>query len=306
MTGETDMKNYLNDFYGEFDYPLEARDALNTAYLAIESDEKALELLNKILDGYTATRTVNESEMISACDEIAELTGVSEMTVKLLALICLSRPLRAYYAEKGLEDALWYSAMSDLKWKLIECHIVKGVWGTFVAGWGWFSRWYDITRFALGRLQFEDDPATVGFEKNGIKLNPGDWVIGMHIPSCGKLTKEACMDSLRQASEFYADRFPDGIVKFQCHSWLLAPNHKDYLAPETGIRQFADLFSIANVEENPTGPDLWRIFNRDYEGSTEGFPADTSLQRAYLKMLADGNVPQAALGFIFMKDGEIL
>ena len=144
------------------------------------------------------------------------------------------------------------------------------------------------------------------FEKDGKKLAYGDWVINMHVPSSGKLTPKNCMQSLRMASEFFADRFPDGIVKFRCTSWLLSPLHQTCLPPESGIRQFASMFDLASVSPMTDGRELWRIFHRNYTGSTEGFPAETTLQRAYLKLLADGDVPQSGLGYIFMKDGKII
>ena len=97
-----------------------------------------------------------------------------------------------------------------------------------------------------------------------------------------------------------------GVAKFCCDSWLLAPIHEKYLAPESRIRKFAALFDVVKATQNPEGNDLWRIFNKEYQGSTEGLPANTSLQRAYLKLLDDGNVPESGLGFLFMKDGKIL
>ena len=296
------MKNYLNDFYGEFDYPLEARDALNAAYLAIESDEKALELLNKILDGYTATRTVDNSELIPTCNEIAELAGVSEMTVKLLALICLSRPLRAYYAEKGLEDALWYSAMSDLKWKLIECHLVKGVWGTFVADCGWFSRWYDITRFALGRLQFEIIKFNREYEKDGKRLTPDSKVINVHIPRTGTpLNHDEILASYEQAKKMFADEFTDAPMAFRCSSWLLFPEHRKILHEKSNILKFMSDFDIFAEDYYPEGKNdtYWRIFDCPLETPLKELPEDSFLKRAYKKHLLEGGRLGYGVGVFF-------
>ena len=86
----------------------------------------------------------------------------------------------------------------------------------------------------------------------------------------------------------------------------LAPNHKDYLAPETNIRKFADLFNVVEVSTTPQYGNWWRIFGKPYDESSIDYPSDTSLQRAYLKMISDGNHPQTALGYLFMKDGKIL
>lgn len=298
------MKAHIKSFCTEYDYPAEAIASLLADYDALKATEY-YPLFRAYIDLYEQDdASFNHSSALRANQKIAEATGINRYALDLLLYICLARHCRELYDEAEIPVRIYHDSMKDLKWKLMECKKVHGVWGSFVASW--FPRFFDLSRFALGRLQFEDDPSTDTYEKNGIKLNYGDWVIGMHIPSAGKLTTEDCMDSLRQAAEFYADRFPDGVAKFRCHSWLLAGNHKDYLAPETGIRKFADLFDVVKVTPHPEGHDLWRIFNKNYEGSTEGFPAETSLQRAYLKMLADGNAPETGLGFIFMKDGEII
>ena len=164
------MKKYLEDFCAEFDYPEEACEALAGAYDTIFANEKAAETFSQILEDYDKTRLLDFHNIKEQLNEAAELTGVHEYTVKLLIHILLSKTLRKYYAEKGLDDSLWFGAMSDLKWKLIECHIVKDVWGTFVADWNWFSRWYDITRVAIGRLQFEIINFKREYEKETAKM----------------------------------------------------------------------------------------------------------------------------------------
>ena len=298
------MRAHIKSFCLEFDYPEEAIKSLLADFDALKKTEY-YNLFKAYVNLYeTDDASFDHGYALRATKAISEKTGINRYALDLLLYICLAKHCRELYDQAELPVKVYHDSMLDLKWKLMECKKVRGVWGSFVASW--FSRFFDLSRFALGRLQFEDDPCMESYEKNGIKLNPGDWVIGIHIPSAGKLTMEACMDSLRQAAEFFADRFPDGVAKFRCHSWLLAGNHKDYLAPETGIRKFADLFDVVTVTPHPEGYDLWRIFNKEYNGSTEGFPAETSLQRAYLKMLADGNAPETGLGYIFMKDGEII
>ena len=84
------------------------------------------------------------------------------------------------------------------------------------------------------------------------------------------------------------------------------PGLRDILKPDSHILQFADLFDVISSEENKTGSDLWRIFNRPYEGSTEGFPADTTLRRGFLKLVNEGNLGGFGYGYIFMKDGQII
>ena len=165
------MKNYLNSFYAEFDYPSDARVALNEGYDKIYSSPKSAEIFDGIIAGYAESHTLTFSGMKEGLDLASELSGVHIYTVHLLIHICLSKELRAWYAENNLDDALWVGAMSDLKWKLLESNIVKHVWGTFVADGNWFSRWYDLSRFAFCRLQFEIIPFNREYEKNGLKLD---------------------------------------------------------------------------------------------------------------------------------------
>ena len=133
------MRNYVKNFFEEFDYPTEAREVLLDAFDKIYENKKAAAIFDSVTDRYCKTHELVMSEIKSDLDLAAELTGIHEYTVKLLIHICLSKELRALYKERGFDDSLWFGAMSDLKWKLIESHIVKGVWGTFVSDWGFLA-----------------------------------------------------------------------------------------------------------------------------------------------------------------------
>lgn len=298
------MRSQIEAFCKQYDYPVEA-----TASLLADFDKlsatKYFPLFKRYVDMYNEDNPcLSFSSFLSASKNILAKSGVSSYTIDLLYFICLAKHCLEKYEKAGLPMEFYHRSMLDLKWKLMECKKVKNTWGSFVAYW--FPRFFDLSRFAMGRLQFEIDPVTEEYEKNGIKMGYGDVWINVHIPSCGKLNIDECMDSFRTAAEFYKDYFPDGIAKFRCHSWLLASIHKQYLPAEGGIRRFADLFDVVRDEPNEKGSDLWRIFGIVYEGSTEGFPTETSLQRAYLKLLADGNTPAWGQGYIFMKDAEII
>ncbi len=298
------MRTEIESFCLEYNFPEEATKSLLADFDALEKTEY-YSLFKTYVDLYNNDdASFIHQKALDAVRTAAKLAEVNSYAIELLLHICMAKHCKELYEEAGLSMKVYHDTMEDLKWKMLECKKVYGVWGTFVAYW--LVRFFELSRFSLGRFQFEDDPSVETYEKNGIKLAYGDWVINTHIPSSGKLNIEECMESFRLASEFFADRFPDGIVKFRCFSWLLAPNHKDYLAPETGIRKFADLFDVVQSIPNNEKSDLWRIFGKPYNGTTEGFPAETSLQRAYLKMLSDGVVPESGLGYIFMKDGKIL
>ena len=292
------MKNYLISFFEEFEYPEEGAAELLRAYGALCGNADCNAIIDEILTAYDRECTLSGIDLIPKCNELAELSGVHEYTVKLLVHILLSRKLRELYAEKGLDGSLWFSAMSDLKYKLIECRIVKGVWGTFVADWKWFARWYDLTRFAFRRLQFEVITFKKEYEKNGVRLTPESKVLNVHIPRTGTpLDHGEVLESYRMAREFYKDEFGDEPIAFVCSSWLLYPEHEKILHERSNIRKFMSDYDIidGNVypEENKSA--LWRIFDCPVTDSIDDLPEDSFLKKAYKQFLKNGG----KLGFGF-------
>lgn len=296
------MKTYLENFFEEFDYPTEAREVLRDSYEKIYANSETADIFDAILEGYDKTRKLEKEEMKAGLDKVSELSGVHEYTAKLLIHICLSRALRDFYREKGLDDGLWFGAMSDLKWKLIESHLVKGVWGTFVADWNWFSRWYDITRFAIGRLQFETIAFGKEYERNGIKLTKDSKVINVHIPRTGtSLNHDEVLESYRKAAQFYKEEFGNEPMAFVCSSWLLFPEHKNILHEKSNIVKFLsdyDVFTSSYYpEENKSA--LWRIFDCPVTDDYDSLPEDSFLKRAYKSYLKAGGKLGHGTGVFF-------
>ena len=299
------MKTYLEKFFEEFDYPTEARQALTNAYEKIYSVPECAAIFDGILNDYEQRREIKFSEMKDGLEEVAKVTGVHDYTVQLLIHICLSKALRGYYAQRGLDDKLWFAAMSDLKWKLIESHIVKGVWGTFVADGNWFSRWYDLTRFAIGRLQFEIIKLNKEYEKDGIKLIKDSKVINIHIPRTGTpLDHDEVTNSYKLAKEFFKDEFKDEPMIFYCSSWLLFPEHEKILHEKSNIRKFMSDFHIFTSayypEENKSA--IWRIFDCPITDNVDELPEDSFLKRAYKEHLKKGGKLGYGCGIFFAQE----
>ena len=87
-----DMKEYLNDFFVRFDYPQDASCELMSAYADIS--EKCPALLDEILKIYEGDCNCDYGKILKIAEEISEITGVHEYTVKLLVFICLSKRLK--------------------------------------------------------------------------------------------------------------------------------------------------------------------------------------------------------------------
>ena len=285
------MKSYLKEFYEEFDYPEEARAALDEAYDTITADKARADAWADILRAYDESGAINFNDIKPICEEISEASGVHQYTVKLLIHICLTKRLKARYEEEGYPYELWFGAALDFKWKLIECHIVHGIWGTFVADGNWFSRWYDLTRFAIGRLQFETIKFNKEYEKDGKKLTKDSKVINVHIPRTGtSLNHELVLKSYASAKEFYKKEFGDEPIAFYCSSWMLFPEQANFLNERSNVLKFMldydPLTSGIFPEENKSA--LWRIFDCPITDDIASLPEDSFLKQAYKKYLLGG------------------
>ena len=117
---------------------------------------------------------------------LADQLGASVYEVHLVLLLHCALDLQKVYAEKGLSYELYLESMQDLRYKLMECHRLYGVWGNAVLAWN--RRFFRLERFQLGRLQFEVKPWTgLGYEDYLIEGQDAYWC---HIPSSGPCTTD--------------------------------------------------------------------------------------------------------------------
>lgn len=294
------MKSYIASFCDEFAYPLEAKESLLQTFTKLEEHPEAFNKFQRDINLYYQNRLVDTkdySELLANLDEAAVLAQVHKYSVHLLFLISLSKHTRTLYQEQNISDKVFYDSMCDLKWKLFECHKMHGVWGNFVAFWD--MGFFFLKLFALGRLQFEIDQFKGSYEKEGYQLKEGDKVVNLHIPSCGSLKHEDCVDSYRQAKEFFQKHFEGDVIPFVCHSWLLFPDNRVILPSSSNILTFMNDFDIINTTIDDEGQDLWRIYYSDYKKDTKDLPRDTSLQAAYRDWLMKGNKVGLGYGVFF-------
>lgn len=299
-------KTYIENICTELDFPNDAVVEMLAAWKAVETEPEALKIWQKWLieyekAGYGSEKTAVPMDFKAALADIdiaAEKAGIHKYTAELLFFLCLTGQLKLFYGEQNIDLKIWHDSCMDLHWKLMECHKVYGIWGSFVA-W-WFSGFFELKLFALGRLQFEliDFPAE--YERvRGSRPEGMTKAINVHIPSCGKLDMEECHASYRNAAKFFADAFPGDKVAFVCDSWLLFPPHKEMLGPESGIVKFMAEYDI--YLRNDSDDDLWRVFNCMDLSNPDALPEDTSLQRAYRNWILAGKKAGIGEGIFFMQ-----
>ena len=281
----------------KLEFPQEATEYLESGLHAIMKDAYLSDMFFEAMDDYF-------SDDGTKCDglivEISGRSGIHVFTIDMIFLLMCARPLRYIYKQKGLSEEIYWDTMCDMRYKLIECKKMYGIWGTFV--FSWFRGFFFCERFKLGRLQYER--RRFSFEDHRGILKEGDTVYNCHIPSCGPLTPESVIDSLKRAYAFFADELEDGILPICCHSWMLYPPTAELYPKGSNLRAFYDMFSILSEKPNESNSDFWRIFYKSFSPEMlDTIAPETSLQKNFLEYLKTGALMGSGNG-VLLFDGE--
>ena len=298
-----DMKGYAIAFMSEIGFDTKAIEVLSADLEQMLANSESKAIVEECVALYEENECRDYGEFFPKIDRAADLSGVHKYSAELLLFILFSKHLRELYRERGISDRIWFDSMCDLKWKLWECKAVKGIWGSFVAGW--FPRFFNMTRFALGRLQFETWTVNDDCIVKGKRIKPGMKALAIHIPrTMTPLTKESRLDSYRQAIEFYADEFGEQPILFSCHSWLLSEEMPSLLRDGSNIKSFCEDFTIVRYEKAKEGDygEAWRLFDIEYTGNIDDFPDDSTLRLNYKKYLKNGGVMGCGMGYFFAEN----
>lgn len=256
-------------------------------------------------------------EILQVSETWEKEMGVHRYTLELLVLICCWETLRDRYEKRGYPVEIFRNSVRDLGAKLRECKEIYGVSGTFVGAWN--DRFLNVTRFALGRLQFElsEYPLEKEYTEGGWTVRKGDPVINIHIPSTGPLRREDADESFALAESFFRgelfegigcaggfprERIPEGPAVFVMDSWLLDPDLMELL-PDGNMKEFVTRFSVQASEKNEIFADGWRVFGSEWRKSPEELPRRTKLQRAIADYLQKGGKLGSGYG-IFIRNPQ--
>lgn len=299
-------ENYIENICTELEFPKEAVEEMVSAWKRVEKEPEALKIWQEWMEryenaGYESSAPAAPVDFRAALAEIdlaAQKADVHKYTAELLFFLCLTGHLKRLYEIRNIDLKIWHDSCMDLHWKLMECHKLYGIWGSFVA-W-WFPWFFEMRRFALGRLQFELNAFPTEYERvKGSRPQGMTKAINVHIPSCGRLRMEDCHASYRQAAEFFADAFPGEEVAFVCESWLLFPPNREMLGAESGVVKFMSEYEIYHTADS--NDDLWRIFDRMDTDDLSALPEKTAMQRAYKERLLSGKKAGVGEGIFFYK-----
>lgn len=278
---------------------LEAQQKLAQGSRGRELEERAAGLMEQAEKGNCREELAKN---LSCCEQMEQETGIPGYTMDLLFLLRCAEILRENYRKKGFPDRMFLDSMMDLKWKLLECRKIYGINGVFVGFW--YDRFFEMTRFALGRFQFEEETFQGGiYQKDGFAVKQGDPVINMHIPSSGPLNPEEAEASLARAAEFYRELFSGETVPFVMDSWLLDPDLMEML-PQGNIRRFVERFHLVSRKKGELFSDGWRVFGAEWKKDPAELPRTTRLQTAIADYLQDGGKLGTGYGVFLWKQKD--
>lgn len=290
----------FSDFCNRIGFPAEATAELKEIYEKMSQDPEVVSMWD---NAQKSLFTFGDSEHLKILEEVAKYTGVHPYTADMVFLVRSGINVRPVYEAQGLSENQYWDNMEDLRYKLMECWNLHGIWGTFVTSW--FQRFFLCDRYKLGRLQYEKPRAVSEDVRNYLKKDR--MVLACHIPSSGPLTPELVMDSLKKAYAFFKDEFEDGIMVLTTQTWMLYPPHYEVFPENSNLRRFYDLFKVIASYERENNSDFIRIFNRVFDREKlDTMPAETTLQKNFLKFFKDGNCMGVGCGVLFFDGEEII
>ncbi|MGB8456031.1 MAG: acyltransferase domain-containing protein [Anaerocolumna sp.] len=292
-------QDFIKHMMEKIEFPQEAQEAYVSLCRQLERVTAYREKFTELADRYMRGETDSVYEEV---DILAETMKVHSYTMSMMLFLWCGEALLEEYREEDIPEGIYWDSMYDLHCKLMECYQVYGIWGTFVRSW--YPGFYQMTRFALGRLQYEySDFKLDEYEVDGNIVKKGDRVINMHIPSNGSFSEEKRLESYKRAFEFYIDDFGGKPIPMVCESWLLYPEHREFLPEHLNIRSFMEDFTYIEGAAEDKFENAWRVFGKDSTKAPNELPQETSLQGAYAKHLMAGGKTGSGYG-VFFFDGE--
>lgn len=195
-------------------------------------------------------------------------------------------PLHASYKKQNLPFHIYAASVADLKWRIKTFVENNNKLGLTAEDKMWLARIYHLKIFKLGSLQFEmisqeEEVSKIkgaAYEKNKIKEKDLEEMISVHIMYGQDISRKASIDSFAQALDFFGKYFPQfNYHYFYCKSWLLYPNNKNFLSEKSKIREFMDIFTVVDQEQDVRIPYKY-IFYKEPDEVDES-DVLTSLQR---------------------------
>lgn len=282
--------NYLNKILSDLSFEKETQKDVLKAYSSIIDTKD----IKKILNQYQ-NENVNFTKLMNAWRVVLKKYHIDNEIGDLMFCLLLCEKLEKLYQKHKLSHKLFIETMSDLRYKAMECKLVKKKWGIFVTSW--YSDFFKLKTFSFGRLQFQFCTFLVDYQDKYVTLKRGQPCLGIHIPRSGDtLDIKEVKKSIARAKRFFKPYFKKCIL-FSCSSWLLYKKTLEFVGKDSNIYRFSKLFNLIDtIEVSQQEDEMWRLFDADTKDLNK-LKADTSLRKKYLKYLKAGGKIGLGLGY---------
>ena len=246
-----------------------------------------------------------------------KLSGVFLAMVLMYAL----QPLERFYDNKGISREILISTLSDIdvnmKLNPDGLYLFSNYW------FNWLQNHFKGNLFRIGRLQFKcsefaDDKCIYENKSTGelkvthlgdldeyknvpdeweLVIKKGDMRLEVHISEGSPMMPEECQKSYRGAAELYVNKFGKDIKGYTCASWLISPDLKSLLPPNSNIIRFQEDYFMYEYLDCETYFGAIYGWWLDEGTPVDDLPEDTSLQRAIKKHKQAGGNVYSACGF---------
>lgn len=213
-------------------------------------------------------------------------TSARELTMYLY--LRWSEAVLKDFRAKDMDESVFYDSMISMSQACRYCYEATGVYGIEQKLYRpWFRIFLQEKRiFRFGRLEFELTQSKHTVQLQGKTIEAGQPCLYVHIPRYEPLQEQACRESYCRAREFFKKYFAMETPFFFCRSWLMHPWLKEDLPETSGIRRFADAFTVLDVKQDHWGSGFW-IFER-YCKDPGDYPEDTTLRKKAKRRMVQG------------------
>lgn len=253
------------------------------------------ELTKKVLNYQIEERLYAEFQTLFREDKkqfIEKIEEREDSHMFALVLYCMFA-VDAYkeYQRRGISNEIYLDTFRDFEiWSKV-CE--KKFHEPGLTEYEWLTLPLELKIVRLGRLQFEPSELKEDVQINGKILKAGTKVLDVHIPEGEPLSEEACEEAFRKADRFFENQYK----VYTCTSWLVSPEVKKLVSPQSNIAKFqarfqvyGTIFPFRQAEE--------RVFGEILSDKSL-YPEDTSLQKALKAYVADGKDPGMGCGIIY-------
>ena len=252
----------------------------------LTTDSGAMRLVEECAE--ELVRDIGEAGVeVPLAERVAEAPAALGRYFAVYVFVAALPYTRSYHRERGITADVSRRTLADLGRNMAFHRRRHGRGGVEVPQW--LTHHFRGELYQLGRLQFErarlGQRTARAVALAGQDAAPGEPCLNLHIPDFhGPLSPAACDRALALAREFFARHFPRERNRVAvCHSWLLDPQLKHYLGPDSNIVRFQDRFRPGRdpgEDPEPEDTEPVRFVFGDPDLPVAGLPRRTAVERA--------------------------